>query len=80
MPTANLLEMESLLQDAWRPINRKYAEAAEPDPAEFLRRYGHHVRCVPMISGPLTGCRLRQALMRMHHSALRLDGWSLKDL
>ena len=39
-PTANLREMDSLLQDAWRPINRKYAEAAEPDPAEFLRRYG----------------------------------------
>ena len=69
MPTANLREMDSLLQDAWRPINRKYAEAAEPDLAEFLRRYGRHVRCVPMISGPLTGRRLRRALMRMHPSA-----------
>ena len=79
-PTANLREMDSLLQDAWRPINRKYAEAAEPDPAEFLRRYGRHVRCVPMISGPLTGRRLRRALMRMHPSALGLDGWSLEDV
>ena len=79
-PTANLREMDSLLQDAWRPINRKYAEAAEPDPAEFLRRYGRHVRCVPMISGPLTGRRLRRALMRMDPSALGLDGWSLEDL
>ena len=79
-PTANLREMDSLLQDAWRPINCKYAEAAEPDPAEFLRRYGRHVRCVPMISGPLTGRRLRRALMRMHPSALGLDGWSLEDL
>ena len=79
-PTANLREMDSLLQDAWRPINCKYAEAAEPDPAEFLRRYGRHVRCVPMISGPLTGRRLRRALMRMHPSAPGLDGWSLEDL
>ena len=79
-PTANLREMDSLLQDAWRPINRKYAEAAEPDPAEFLRRYGRYVRCVPMISGPPTGRRLRRALMRMHPSALGLDGWSLEDL
>ena len=79
-PTANLREMDSLLQDAWRPINCKYAAAAEPDPAEFLRRYGRHVRCVPMISGPLTGRRLRRALMRMHPSALGLDGWSLEDL
>ena len=79
-PTANLREMDSLLQDAWRPINRKYAEPAEPDPAEFLRRYGRHVRCVPMFSGPRTGRRLRRALMRMHPSALGLDGWSLEDL
>ena len=43
-PTANLHEMDSLLHDAWWPINRKYAEAAEPDPAQFLRRYGRHVR------------------------------------
>ena len=61
-------------------INRKYAEAAEPDPAEFFRRYGRQVRYVPMISGPLTGRRLQRALMRMHPSALGLDGWSLEDL
>ena len=33
-----------------------------------------------MISGPLTGRRLRRALMRMHPSALGLDDWSLEDL
>ena len=48
-PTANLREMDSLLQDAWRTINRKYAQAAGLDPLEFLLWYGHHVRWVPMI-------------------------------
>ena len=52
---ANLREMDGLLQDAWRPINRKYAAAPEPDPAEFLRRYGHHMHGVPMLASPLTG-------------------------
>ena len=33
-----------------------------------------------MISGPWTSCRLRRALMRMHPSALGLDGWSFEDL
>ena len=33
-----------------------------------------------MISGPLTRRRLRRALMRMHRSALGLDGWSLEEL
>ena len=46
--TTNLWEMDSLLQAArrQRPINRKYAEAAEPDPADFLHRYGYRVTCV----------------------------------
>ena len=73
-PTANLREMDSVLHDAWWPINRKYAEAAEPDPAEFLCWYGRAVECVPMISGPLNGRQLRRALMRMHPSALGPDG------
>ena len=37
---ANLAEMDGLLQNAWRPINRKYASNPEPDPAAFLRQYG----------------------------------------
>ena len=36
----NLREMDSVLQDARRPINCKYAEAVEPDPAELLCRMG----------------------------------------
>ena len=35
--TANLAETDHLLQDAWRPINRKYATDATPDPAAFVR-------------------------------------------
>ena len=78
--TANLAEMDGLLQDAWRPINRKYASDPEPDPAAFLRRYGCHVRRVPMLASPLDGPRLRKGLSRMKPSALGLDGWSLADL
>ena len=77
--TANLAEMDGLLQDAWRPINRKYATDPEPDPLAFLRRYGHHVRRVPMLASQLDGPRLRKGLSRMKPSALGLDGWSLAD-
>ena len=78
--TANLAEMDGLLQDAWRPINRQYAADAEPDPTAFLRRYGHHVRRVPMIASRLDGPSLRKGLSRMKPSAMGLDGWSLADL
>ena len=72
--------MDGLLQDAWRPINRKYETDHEPDPAAFLRRYGHHVRRVPMIASRLDGLRLRKGLSRMKPYALGLDGWSLADI
>ena len=49
MAKANLQEMECLLQDTWRPINRKYAAASE---SVRQRKYGHHVR---MLASPLTG-------------------------
>ena len=71
--TVNLVEIDGLLQDAWRPINRKYASDPEPDPSAFLRRYGHHVRRVPMIASQLDGTRLRKGLSRMKPSALGLD-------
>ena len=79
-PTANLRQMDSLLHDACQPTNRKYVKAAELDPAEFFPRYGHHVRCVPVISRPLTGRWLQRAIMRMHPSALGLGGCSLGGL
>ena len=72
--------MDGLLQDAWRPINCKYATDPEPDPAAFLRRYGHHVWRVPMIAWRLDGPRLRKGLSRMKPLALGLDGWRLADL
>ena len=78
--TANLGEMDGLLQDTWRPVDRKYADSSEPDPVAFLRHYGHHVRRVPMVASQLTCRRLRRGLVRMHPSALGVDGWSLPDL
>ena len=78
--TAKIAEIDSLLQDAWRPIYRRYATDAEPDPTAFLCRYGHHVRRVPMIASRLDGPRLRKGLFRMKPRALGLHGWSLADL
>ena len=52
--TAHPAQMDGLLQDAWRPVNRKYATDPEPDPAAFFRRYGHHTWRVPMIASSLT--------------------------
>ena len=78
--TANLAEMDGLLQDAWRPINCKYATDPEPDPTAFLRTYGHHVWRVPMIASRRDGPRLRKGLSRMKPSALGLDGWRMADL
>ena len=68
---ASLAEMDGLLQDAWRPINRKYATDPEPDPLAYLRQYGHHMRRVPMLASQLDGPRLRKGLSRMKTSALR---------
>ena len=79
-PTVNLREMGGLLQDAWWPINRKYADTPEPDLVAFLRRCRHHVWCVPMLASLLPGSPLRQGLVGMHPSALGLYGWSLTDL
>ena len=78
--TANLAEMDGLLQDAWRPINCNHASDPKPDPAAFLHRYGSHVRRVPMIASRLDGPRLRKGLSRMKPSALGLDAWNLADL
>ena len=78
--TASPAEMDGLLQDAWRHINRKYATDPEPDPLAFLRRYGHHVRRVPMLASQLDGPRLRKRLSCMKPSALGLNGGSLADL
>ena len=79
-PTGNVQEMDELLQAAWGPINRKYAEASQPDPAAFLAWYGHFLRRVPMLHKSLTGGYLRKRLRFMHPTALGLDSWSLGDL
>ena len=79
-PTGNVKEMGELLRAAWGPINRKYAEAPEPDLAAFFVRYGHHLRRVPMLHKLMTRAYLRKRLRFMHPTALGLDGWSVKDL
>ena len=38
--TANLGEMDGLLQDALRLVNRKYADSPEPEPVALLRVVG----------------------------------------
>ena len=63
--TRNLAEMDGPLQDAWRPINRKYASDPQPNPAASLRRYGQQLRQVPKIASQLEGRRLRKGLSGM---------------
>ena len=53
--TANVAEIDGLLQAAWRPINRKYAVDPDPDPAAIVRLYWHHVWWVPIIAPRLDG-------------------------
>ena len=78
--TSHIPEMDALLQRVWGPIDRKYADQPEPDVDRFMEAYGHHLRCVPMVSAPLTGERLSQRARPMKPSALGLDGWALQDL
>ena len=71
---ASLREMEGLVHNAWRPINRKYAHAPEWDPADFLRENGRHVHWVPTLASPLTRNLRRRGLPWMHPSTLGLHG------
>ena len=78
--TTHIPEMDALLQRDWGPINRKYADGPQPDGDRFMEAYGHRLRCVPMVTAPLTGERLSQRARAMKPSALGLDGWALQDL
>ena len=52
-------EMDAFLQSAWGPINRKYAGWAQLDMDLFMETYGHHLRCVPMVTTPSQGSDTR---------------------
>ena len=73
-------EMDALLQRAWGPIGRKYADRPQPDVNLFMGAYGHHLRCVPKVTAPRTRERLSQRARAMKPSTLGLDGWALQDL
>ena len=68
--TTHIPEMDALLPRAWGPINRKYADRPQPDVDLFMEAYGHHLRCVPMLTAPLTRERLSRRARAMKPSAL----------
>ena len=80
-PCASIEGMNRILHRAWDPIMRRYADRPEPCTQEFQRRYGQHVRRVPMATQPLSGARLRGRLRKMGTTtACKLDGWAVADL
>ena len=72
-------KMDELLQRASGPINRKYAAQPEPSVDVLMQAYGRHLRCVPMVSMPLTGEQLSRKARAMHPSTLGLDGRSMPN-
>ena len=79
--TGDLQEMDTLLQDAWFPIMRKYAGQPEPSVPDFLAAYGRHLQCHPMASTEITGRRLRRRIAKMSKTTAKgLDAWGVRDL
>ena len=80
--TANALEADKLLREAWVPIFQSYDDGEQPDWDAFYKDFGD---CLPAHSAMrldrLDGCMLLQTLMRMaNKSAPGADGWRVKEL
>ena len=54
-PATSLQEMDGLMHDIWQLINCKYTVDGKRDAANFVCRYGCHVRRVPMLVGATCG-------------------------
>ena len=80
--TANVAEMDAILQEAWGPIFRMYASRPEPAWEPFLARYEHAIPpASPMVAEPITAEGLRSRLDRTStRRAAGLDGWRTAEL
>ena len=80
--TANVEEMDAILQAAWAPIFRKYASQPEPPWEPFLAEYERVIPpASPMVSAPFTADVLQRRLTRTSkRRAAGLDGWRTAEL
>ena len=79
--TGNLMEIDELVQAAWRPIFSKYAENPEPSWPEFRSRFGQYIQTAPLELSPITGEQLAAAVKKQSkHTAMGADGWRATEL
>lgn len=80
--TADCLDMQQHVEEAWLPLFRMYATAEEPSWEDFVARFGRYFpERVDMPDEPLTVDTLRATLSRMKTtSSPGPDGWSVSEL
>ncbi|KAJ9442599.1 hypothetical protein DIPPA_26124 [Diplonema papillatum] len=79
--TANVDEMDAVLQSAWDPIFRSYKEQPEPLYNLFADRFKSYIHRQPMEVEEITGADLRALLMKKSaKGACGVDGWRMAEL
>ncbi|KAJ9439747.1 hypothetical protein DIPPA_29916 [Diplonema papillatum] len=79
--TANVDEMDEVLNTAWDPILRKYKDGPEPEYEPFRDRFRDHIGPHMMEAGTITGEELRILLRKKpKKSASGVDGWRMAEL
>ncbi|KAJ9437063.1 hypothetical protein DIPPA_05013 [Diplonema papillatum] len=79
--TANIDEMDEVLNTAWDPILRKYKDGPEPEYEPFRDRFRDHIGPHMMEAGTITGEELRILLRKKpKKSASGVDGWRMAEL
>lgn len=79
--TGNLMEIDELVQAAWRPIFSKYADKPEPAWSDFRARFGQYIHAAPFELSPITGEQLAAAAKKQsQHTAMGADGWRASEL
>jgi hypothetical protein len=65
--TADPIELDQLLQDAWLPVFRLYDSLAEPTWEAFQQRFQRYIHCSPPVTlHRLTAKDLRATLQKQH--------------
>ena len=77
---ALILERDTLLRRAPGPIIYKDANRPLLDVGLLMKAHGHHLRCAPMVTAPVTGEQLSQWAKAMKPSLVRLDAFAAHEL
>ena len=80
--TADPVEMDSLMHDAWMPVFQMYASKDQPSWEDFETRFGQHFAAKhEMHLNDLNGEKLLQVLRRLRSkSAPGMDSWKVDEL